>query len=37
MRYAVGEYEPRSIQVLKKWGTYVSVLARWDLGAVVKG
>ncbi|GAB4818816.1 hypothetical protein N2152v2_005862 [Parachlorella kessleri] len=31
------DYEARSLMVLKKWGTYVSVLAKGDIGAVLRG
>lgn len=42
LRYAVlcqaaGDYEERSKKVLKKWGTYISVLAKGDLLATAKG
>ena len=34
---AAGDYEKRSLRVLKKWGTYVSVLAKGDLLAALWG
>lgn len=34
---AAGDYEQRSLRVLKKWGTYCSVLAAGDVLAAVKG
>lgn len=32
-----GNYEPRSKMVLKKWGTYVSVLADGNVWSMLKG